>query len=469
MATTLTKLPFVRRVIRGISGPQPLAGTPQRAADAYAAMRAAGWAESDDGPAIPAHDYDADAPAPGDAYRQTWGYNPEARTESTACGAACYTYRLPADATTGEACSVASVSINLVGDRYLECGAMVTFLASESATPPPFAQLVAAGETAGPVLVPDTTIERVNERLDTSATLEWTPAGLVAPAYLHVLIRVADYTAARGAWHEGGAMLDPESISVTFSRDVAVDDTSVIARWTPPEEELGGEAALSRAAVVFGSVSWPTGIYAGLPAPVLWDAVDDAMRLPFVAAENVFNGHHCARLGRWPDASGTLPQGDWAAVGAVEERWSGHSFPWVCGFVLGLRVHLRGGARSFSRLHFGVVPAAPGLVVRAAAYLAGDPPVSSSGLRLSTPDAARLDWSALFAGTAESLPLCGVEGAAMPLTPVGAARIDLKDGADGIPVALRVEDAATIILAVAPFAPESYARVNWPLCDWVLS
>ena len=468
MSATIGKLQFVRRVIRGISGPQPLAGTPQRAADAYAAMCAAEWAESDDGPAIPAHDYVAIVPAAGDAYRQTWGYDGDARTERSACGAACYTFKLPADALTGEACEVQSATLNLCGDRYLECGAIVTFLASDSAVPPPFAQLVAAGEDSGPWLIPDTTVRRVNDRVDTTKTLTWTPsATLAAPAYLHVCIRVADYLAARGAWHEGGAMLDPESLSVTFSRDAIADDTAVTARWTPPEEEMDGEAALSRAAVVFGSLSWPTGICAGLPEPALWDACDDAMRLPYVAAENVFNGHHCARLGRWPDASGTAPDGDWAAVGAVEERWSGQSFPWLCGFILGLRVHLRGRARTFSSIGFGSVPETPGLVVRCAAYLAGDPPAAASGLRLSTPDAARLDWERLFIGSATSLPLCG--GGEMALSPVSIVRIDLADGATGMPAVIRVEDAATMLLAVSPVAPESYARVNWPLTDWSLT
>ena len=227
MATTFDSLPIVRRVLRGVSGPQPLAGTPQRAADAYAAMLAGEWAISDDGPAIPAHDYKPDTPAPGDAYRQTWGYNQEARTERSACGACCYTVRIPADALTGESCAITAISAGLLGDRYLECGALVTILGSASPVPPSFAEFVANGETLGPILIPDTTIERVNDRQDTSATLAWEPESApAAPAYLHICLRVADYLATRGAWHEGGASLNLESVSVTFSRDVAVDISS---------------------------------------------------------------------------------------------------------------------------------------------------------------------------------------------------------------------------------------------------
>lgn len=473
MATTLTNLPVKRWTVTGISRPQPLAGTVDRAREAYEAMRAADWAETDGGPAIPAHDYDADAPAPGDAYRQTWGYDAAARTERSATGAVCYSVKVPSDALTGEACSVVSVAAALVGDRWLDGGAIVSAIVSASAAPPPFSDFLAAPATTEAMLAPTPADKPEgapanwrNLRADATGTLAL-DVDAASDAWLHICLRVADYLFVYGSWHDGGVMLNPESISVSFSRDVAADDTSVIARWTPPEEELGGEAALSRAAVVFGSVSWPTGICAGLPAPVLWDAVDDAMRLPFVAAENVFNGHHSARLGRWPDASGTLPQGDWAAVGVVEERWSGQSFPWLCGFILGLRVHLRGRSRTFSRLDFGPVPATSGLVVRVAAYLAGDPPADASGLRLSTPDAARLDWGRLFIGSATSLPLCG--GGEMALSPVVTARIDLAEGATGIPAALRVEDSATIVLAVAPLAPETYAHVNWPLCDWILS
>lgn len=233
MATTLTHLETVRRVLRGFSGPQPLAGTAQRAADAYAAMTAAEWTESDDGPAVPPHHCDRASPMPGDAYRQTWGYDKSTRTERSACGAVCYTVRLPADALGGEACGVASVSAKVFGDRYLECGAILTAILSEDAVPPAWGAILADGASTSAILVPAATdahgdMIEPNKRADTSATATL-PVGEPAAAWLHLVLRVADYLAVRDAWHEGGAMLDPDSIAVTFSRDVASDAPGDVA------------------------------------------------------------------------------------------------------------------------------------------------------------------------------------------------------------------------------------------------
>ena len=227
MSTTLTNLKTVRRVLRGVSGPQPLAGTAQRAAEAYAAMTAADWIESDDGPSIPPHHFDTKSSMHGDAYRQTWGYDKTRRTERSACGAVCYTVRLPADAISGEACSILSVSANVLGDRYLECGAIITAMLSDDEAPPPWAAILEDGVSSSAILVPATTdaggndIEP-NKRAETSATA-LLQIGDTASKYLHVVLRVADYLAYRDAWHEGGAMLAPESISVAFSRDVTPD------------------------------------------------------------------------------------------------------------------------------------------------------------------------------------------------------------------------------------------------------
>lgn len=223
MATTLTGFEFARRVLRGFSGPQPLGGTAQRAAEAHAAMLASSWVASADGPSIPAHHYDTASPAPGDAYRQTFGYDESTRTERSACGAVCYSIKIPADALTGEACSVSSVSATLVGDRYLECGAIMAAFLSDDATPPAWADILAAPSTAA--LLAATSAEatvKPNKRADKSATATVSLSAAAKP-YLHLVLRVADYLVVRDAWHEGGAMLDPSTVSVAFSRDVEPD------------------------------------------------------------------------------------------------------------------------------------------------------------------------------------------------------------------------------------------------------
>ena len=470
MATTLTNLETVRRVLRGVSGPQPLAGTALRAADAYAAMMAAEWTESGDGPAVPPHHCDNASPMPGDAYRQTWGYDKAKRTERSACGAVCYSVRLPDDALEGEDCGIASVSAKVFGDRYLECGTILTAILSDNEVPPAWDSVLADGASTSAILVPDTTDADDNEiepnkRADTSATA-LLPIGDSAAAYLHLVLRVADYLAVRDAWHEGGAMLDPSTISVVFSRDVVPDDTSVPARWTAPEYESGDEAALSRTGNVFASATWPTGHAAGLSGDDLWDAVADIFSLAApVADENVFNGHHMARLGRWPMASGTDPDGDYADVGAIRADYAGQSFPWLAGFVAGMRVRIPNRSRMFSRLSW-TIPAAA-MRVRVAVYLAGLPPVATAPLRHSTPSAALADWTGLFDGKAASLPFA--EGAEMTLENVASAIVDLAAGSTAIPLRLCVDGSATVVVAVAPYAPRNYASVRWPLEGWILS
>lgn len=470
MAETLSGFETVRRVLCGVSGPQPLSGTAARAAEAYAAMAAAAWSEADPAPCIPAHHCDTVAPMDGDCFRQTWGYDAAARTERSACGAVCYSVKLPADALSGETCGVASVSAQLYGDRYLECGAVMTAILSDDSIPPAWDAILADGISTGALLVPAATDAhgdaiKPSKRADTS-TVATIPLGEPAAAWLHLVLRVADYLAFRGAWHEGGAMLDPSTVSVTFSRDVVPDDASAPAAWLAPETEDGDEGAMSRTGNVFASLTWPGGLAAGLAGDDLRDAALDILAAPYCAADNVFNGHHAARLGRWPMASGTSPDGDYALVGALRAVFEGETFPWPCGFVAGMRVRLRGCYQQFRTLSFGAVPAAA-MKARVAIYSAGTPPASSGLLRLSTPSAALLDWQRLFDGTAAELPFA--EGAALALEPVAAFVLDLADGLSSVPCPVFVRDAATLVVAVAPHAPQDYAETRWPLSGWTLS
>lgn len=229
MATTLTNLPVTRWTISGFSGPQPLAGTEDRAREAYAAMCAAEWVRSIEGASIPAHHYDFASPQGGDAYRQTWGYDAVTRTERSACGAVCYSVKIPADALTGDSCSVASVAASIFGDRWLDGGAIVSAILSADATPPAFSDFLSASATTTAMLAPTPATKPAgadakwrNARADGTATLALT-VGSPATAWLHVCLRVANYLFVYGAWHDGGAMLNPDTLSVTFSRDVTPD------------------------------------------------------------------------------------------------------------------------------------------------------------------------------------------------------------------------------------------------------
>lgn len=232
MATTLKNLPVKRWTVTGISRAQPLAGTADRAREAYEAMCAAEWQRSDDAADIPAHDYVATSPVAGDAYRQTWGYDAAARTQRSATGAVCYSVKIPSDALTGEACSVVSVAAALTGDRWLDGGAIVSAILSASATPPAFSDFLAASATTEAMLAPSPADKPDgapanwrNLRADATGALSL-DVDAASDAWLHICLRVADYLYVYGAWHDGGAMLDPSTIAVTFSRDVAVDVSS---------------------------------------------------------------------------------------------------------------------------------------------------------------------------------------------------------------------------------------------------
>lgn len=192
-------------------------------------MCAAEWRRSADAADLPAHDYVAVSPVAGDAYRQTWGYDAAARTERSATGAVCYSVQIPADALTGDACSVVSVAAALAGDRWLDGGAIVSAILSSDEAPPPFSAFLAASATTEAMLVPTPADKPAgapanwrNLRADATGTLAL-DVDAAAAAWLHICLRVADYLFVYGAWHDGGAMLDPSTIAVTFSRDVAED------------------------------------------------------------------------------------------------------------------------------------------------------------------------------------------------------------------------------------------------------
>ena len=226
---TKTRLALVRRVAVGIcDAPQGADGVGELTRTAYANLLAAPWTESEDAPSVPVHDYDRALPA-GDAFKAVFGYDGKARTEQGSAGAVCYSYKVPADALTGEACNVSRVSVRVIGDRYLDQGAVLRVYVSPSATPPPVSAFLSLAVSSDPIcatcgqtdasgetLAPN---KRTGDAVDVSLDLD-APAG----AYVHVGLFLADYIGHRGAWIEGGAMLSPATLAVAFSRTVA-DDT----------------------------------------------------------------------------------------------------------------------------------------------------------------------------------------------------------------------------------------------------
>jgi hypothetical protein len=223
MPTTFSNLVPVRRVAVGdCSGPLG-SGFDALARSAYTALRAAEWTQSADPPFLPVHDngQTANKTIPrGDAWKCSYGYDAAARTERSACGAVCYTFAIPSDATAGTPADITTVSLSLTGDRYLDAGVDLYLVPSASALPPTIAEILALTPAGTYCATSDQSPTKPNERHGVTEAVTATP-GVAARPYLHVALFLHDYTTNRGAWIEGGAMLEGSAATIGFSRDVS--------------------------------------------------------------------------------------------------------------------------------------------------------------------------------------------------------------------------------------------------------
>lgn len=215
---------YVRHVLRGRT-PETISGLMMDAGcvQAYDAMRTAGWMEvTEQQAAMPRHNFvQVGHEDKFDAYCFIGSY--AAGFAHLYAGAVCYAVQIPADAREGTACTISAVTVQGYGDRYLAQGAILCAIPSTSPLPPTWAEVLAAtaATAAEMIVVPS------NTGTDTSETLSIT----ISPAvnahsynYLHLVLRIADYTAHRAGWYEGGAMIDGSTLAVTYSRDVFADD-----------------------------------------------------------------------------------------------------------------------------------------------------------------------------------------------------------------------------------------------------
>lgn len=241
MSATVQLEPVARWMVSGESdGPQGADGVGQLAATAYAAMCASPWEYDHDAAEIPVHEFDRPRPR-GQTYKAVWGYDADARTQRSCCGAACYTYRIPADALDdGNADGVAnllSVQMQVAVDRYCDAGVQVFAIVSDEITPPSVTA-AAAGASAGATVWFATSGQAdaegnplaPNKRDGEAGDASFAFGEPEAPGrFLHVYLLMADYLGVRGAWIEGGAIFASESAGVEFSREVEVTaDDSVV-------------------------------------------------------------------------------------------------------------------------------------------------------------------------------------------------------------------------------------------------
>ena len=229
---------IVRRVAVG-KAPRPAGadGIAAAAEDAHAALLLAPWEVSDKAPHMPVHEYDRAIPD-GDAWKAVYGYDETARTLRVACGAVCYSFPIPPDAMHEDSeatppvspALVESLSVRVIGDRYLDQGAKVYVAFTEAEEPPSFAEFVAPGAegVASSDVVCATEDQEVTPNARTGlrdeAEIDYGENPASPASFCHVCLALADYDTARGAWVEGGAQLDPESIGITFDREVTAAD-----------------------------------------------------------------------------------------------------------------------------------------------------------------------------------------------------------------------------------------------------
>jgi len=309
MATTLQNLPFVRRTALAVSTTAHGAdGTEELARSALAALSAAPWTDNAAAPSFPVHEFDRPCPS-GDAFKACWGYSEELRSQRSAAGAVVYTYTMPT--ATGQ--TVDAVAATVTGDRYLDLGVDVHAVLSDSATPPTVAELLARTPDATLCATSSQAPKKPNDRTGVRATLSLSAIGS-AKAYLHVALLLHDYLGVRGAWIEGGAMLSPDTLAVTFSGSV-----------TAPAR-AGGYLV-----PVFPPITTP-----GTPPFVeLWNAMGkgsndaDAARL----AQTVLSG--AAPLAAKQLNGGTYPPllGNADHAGFAVTSPSDHCSDWFCGSI----------------------------------------------------------------------------------------------------------------------------------------
>lgn len=212
--TTIT-----RYILRGRTAEKiATTATAAAASQAYYAMLLSTWARADDAPNMPPHQWAQSGFSRSyDACKYCGDYADGYQHAYAA--AVCYTLAIPQDALTGDACDLQGLTVGVFGDRWLANGVILTAVLSESATPPTWAEMLASGQHSEPLMA----VVPSNTGIDSAVAADVTWTDTAAPAYVHLVLRLADYTTVRGAWIEGSALLDQASIDVSFSRAVEAD------------------------------------------------------------------------------------------------------------------------------------------------------------------------------------------------------------------------------------------------------
>ena len=212
------KLPYTRYVKQGRTN-QPVSTTAMESAtqQAYNAMLASPWRKvTEKQSGLPRHNWaQSGFSDQWDAAKYCGDYA-EGYQHAYAT-AVCYVFRMPQDALDGTVAQVETVSLPIYGDRWLAEGVDVKVSLSNSGIPPLISDSGEWEELAQLSVVPNNTGE------DSFAELVLSPQ-TEAKRYLYVILHLTGYLTRRGAWIEGGAMLDGAGVSIGFDRVVELDD-----------------------------------------------------------------------------------------------------------------------------------------------------------------------------------------------------------------------------------------------------
>lgn len=498
---------YTRRTLTGLSDvPQGASGISRLAATAYAAMAAAAWRESDAKPHNPVHDYDRSAPQ-GDAFKACWGYSADDRTEQGAAGAVCYSYKLPEGSYT-----VTAVAVPVIGDRYLDLGATLAVIASSDATPPSWADCLAAADRATGLCRTDAQ-EGVapNDRVPQTETAEVALTDAAEPGqWLHLVLMLDDYLAVRGAWIEGSAMLDPGGLSMTVTGAAPSEpgNPGYDLMWVAPTYEFDQTMVTNRGCL-FAGVHWPqrfvhaptSGATAGehtwtggtrddWDSLILFSHYEEYLE-PYDFSTPCSWGNQTAQFGRGfrqftasgeaaKSVSGTAvipsPSGNYRGVDCVRcGVLKADSEPFVCGAVFGAPVAAPAGTRIREIVLPSGVIMPDGMSIEMSVYAAGSLPSAelnapyASINRIASVIPALLDWRGLFSGTAEKIAMGSYaydtadvrlgrisadNSADLPVTPVGHVIIENSlPNNTPIPVTpFETERVCTLVIAFAPYS-----------------
>lgn len=241
MATTLN-LPYDRFVSQVTIGePRPKANYLLMMAENLASLQRCEWTPAQNGSVVelPPHDFTRETffADSYDAFKMGAAYDATNLTETAFAGMAAYRFKLPAAYLSG-AQTLVGIEIPVQRDRALKSGLRIAAELSDSTTPSTDWAVVRgeSGDLAEEAVLSQSAVERYvdGRAAQDSVTITLTGEDSTKRAYLWIYVTLEDYEdrwtrynakEARNYAIEGSAMISGDLAAVTFSADVAADES----------------------------------------------------------------------------------------------------------------------------------------------------------------------------------------------------------------------------------------------------